>query len=104
VTGKKLLIKNLEADQVFHLEVLADYDLDNEKPAVKDQKIGEIDFTSEPIESLGFLYLSVDFENITSNGLVAGIKANTNKTDALLLQLINEVKISFFDKTKFCHD
>ena len=42
------LIKNLESNQIFHLEVFADYDLEDGKSVMKDQKLGEIDFTTIP--------------------------------------------------------
>lgn len=97
ITGEKLSVKNLDSNQVFKLEILADYDVGDGRGIVLNNKLGELEFSTLPIDSLGFLYVKTTPEDVTSDSAKIVIEANNVKTSEILLQLINRVEISLYE-------
>lgn len=90
---------NLDPNQIFLLEVLADVDLKNDKGMIEGFVLGDTKITTVPIDSLGFVNLKVSENEINAEIASLKVEINLSKTDAILLQLLRELSITVYDAT-----
>lgn len=90
---------DLDPNQIFNLEVLADVDLKNNKGLIEGFVLGDTKITTLPIDSLGFVNLKVSENEINAEIASLKLEINLNKTDAILLQLLRELSVTVYDAT-----
>ena len=99
VESNKIRIENLDPNQIFTVHVFANFDLNDGKGLQEDYELANVDFTSLPITSLGFLNLKFEVDNIDDKSIDLKYYINTQKTDERLIKLVKSVQIKVIDKT-----
>lgn len=99
IDGNRIRVDNLDPNQIFIIKVFGDYDLNDGNGLNKDVELTNIEFTSLPITSLGFLNLNFDIEEVGSDNISLRYKINSNKTDDRLIKLVKEINIELYDVT-----
>ncbi len=97
IDSNKIVIENLDPNQMFTIKIYADFDLDDGVGLRKDYELTSVDFTSLPITSLGFVNLNFEVDNLTSDDISLKYKINNKKTDAKLIKLIKNIKFEVYD-------
>lgn len=86
-------ITNLKLDKKYYATVYCDYDLQNGKGIQRFAKIGEMNFTSAGLSSLGKVYVNCDITNITYHSADINFALNLKATNEQLVNIIKEVRI-----------
>lgn len=97
VEGDNFTINNLDPDQIFKLRVTADVDLENGSGIVDDYLLGEMDLSTLPISSLGFVNLKVTEDLVNHNNFTLKLEMNRNKTDPLLIRILEYLTFNVYD-------
>lgn len=97
IIDNEITINDIDPNQMFTIKVYADYDINNGKGIMRDNLLTEMEFSSLPISSLG--YLNINFEQLelgsTSNKVQFNI--NSKKTDGRLVNLLKKLVIDIRD-------
>ncbi len=97
ITDTKFTVSDLDPNQLFTIKVTGDVDLDNGKGVVDDYLLGEMGISTLPISNLGFVNLTASKDVITSSSASIAVSINQDKTDAMLLQILKEIRVSIYD-------
>lgn len=90
---KNIVIENLDANEVYLVEVYADYDLQNGSGVQANQKLKETKFSTQPISTLGYIRLELKEQSLKQEEAIYRVSLNKNSTDARLAELLDEVEI-----------
>lgn len=90
-------LKKVSSDEVYTIKIYGDYDLNDGRGYKKEQILGENNFTTKSITSLGYLKLNVNVNEITNNSIDIKIKINSS-TDYRLIELLSKVSFRIYTK------
>lgn len=95
VESLDLEFNNLRLGEKFYVSVYGDYDLTNQKGPQYFKLIGQSSFKSTDLNSLGKIYVTVDFDkdHLTYNSLPMSFHLNNESTSDQLKSLITGMKI-----------
>ena len=97
IESENITISNLDPNRVYYVRVLADIDLNDNKGIRKGYQLGELEITTTPISSLGFVNLKLETKNIGSDEFTISTNINKNKTHKILLQVIDTITLNVYD-------
>ena len=93
-----LSINNLDSNQVYLIEVYADYDLGDGTGVLKNQKLNQIRFSTESISSLGYFRFDFDEKEISQDLAQYTFTINSDLTDSRLIELLTRVEITVINE------
>lgn len=97
VNNKDTLISDLDVNEVYQIQVYGDYDLENGNGVVKNQKLSESKFSTQPISVLGYVRLEFEDEQTTQDSTNYHLKLNSDVTDSRLVELLDSIEITLTD-------
>lgn len=97
--NERVKIKNLNPATVYKIEVLGDFDTEDGQGIKKDSLIGETTFTTASLSSLGYIRLNstIEPDSLKSNSVKINTVINLNKTNSILIDLLNSLEIKIED-------
>lgn len=98
VDGEQFTIRDLDPNQIFILKVMADIDLDDNKGLIKEYVLGQMELSTLPISSLGFVNMKIAMDEVTKDSGVVKVALNKGKTDTILLSLLNKLTINLYEE------
>ncbi len=97
IDGDRLTLYDLDPNQIFNFKIIGDFDLNDNQGLRKEYVINEVEFSSLPISSLGFINLNVVATDIKKDSFSIEYQIN-NKTDYRLIKLLKELNISLYEE------
>lgn len=93
ITGTTLEIKNLNSENLYVIEVIGNYDVEDGRGIQKDQVLGTLEFISKPLGSLGYLQLTTKVDQVTDQSAKLHITINDKKSDNRYLELLGAIQV-----------
>ena len=97
-SNQEFTVSNLESNQIYLIEVYADYDLADGFGVLENQKLKETRFSTESIANLGYFRFDFDNENVLQEEASYEMKINLEATDARLVELLDRVEITVINE------
>ncbi len=94
-----LKLHNLDPNQYFIATFYCDYDLEDEKGIIKDEQIGNCNFTSVPLSILGYFNMNINITEITKQNVKLDISIDDERTDRRLIYILKDFWISIYEQT-----
>lgn len=98
VDGSIISIDGLEQNKLYTLKVFADIDLDDNKGLIEEFELGSIAYSTIPISNLGYYYFNIEEIEMLCDSQSLRFSINNRKTNELLTELLDEVKINIYKK------
>ena len=92
-----LEIRDLNPNELYYVRVYADVDLNDGLGLRKNYLLGELEITTIPISSLGFVNLKVETKNVKSNEFTLMTQINKSKTNKILVNVIDAIILNVID-------
>lgn len=93
----QMKISNLNASRVYTVRIEGDYDINDGKGVQKGQMLGKGNISTSSLGTLGSYYLNTSIGDITSDSANIKVSANLNSTNAILLELLQSIKIDIYN-------
>ena len=81
-------------DRVLHARVVCTYDLADGQGAHADAVIGEMDFTTVSVSTLGYAVFATTVSDVTDSSAALSVALNTKQMDARLVALLTDGSVS----------
>lgn len=94
ITGTTLEIKNLNSENLYVIEVIGTYDVEDGRGIQKDQVLGSLEFISKPLGSLGYLQLTTKVDQVTDQSAKLHMAINDKKSDNRYLELLGAIQVN----------
>ena len=94
----ELLLEDLDQNQYYKISIYADYDLNDNRGKQEQVEIGNLVFATQPISTLGSLELTVENKELTSTTSTINYKIDEERTDKILIQILNELTINIVEQ------
>ena len=95
---QEVVLNSLDPDTTYTVKILGDFDIEDGNGVVKDNVIGEGMFTTLPLSSLGFLRLTSDVTEMTSNSTKLSSSIDLDIVSPILLDLLNSFTVRIYDE------
>ena len=90
----EIFLDDLNSNQYYNIIVYTDFDINDGKGMQTNVEIGRFVFATRPLSTLGSLQLTVENTELTSSTSTITVKIDEERTDARLIQILNEVTIN----------
>lgn len=94
----KFRVSDLDANEVYQIDIYADYDLEDGKGNILNGLLGSVKASTNPLSTLGYVRISLEEQEITRNKASFELALNNKSTDPKLLSLLDSINISILDE------
>lgn len=94
----KFKVSDLDANEVYQIDIYADYDLEDGKGNILNGLLGSVKASTNPLSTLGYVRISLEEQEITRNKASFELALNNKSTDPKLLSLLDSINISILDE------
>lgn len=94
----KFRVSDLDANEVYQVDIYADYDLEDGKGNILNGLLGSVKASTNPLSTLGYVRISLEEQEITRNKASFELALKNKSTDPKLLSLLDSINISILDE------
>lgn len=95
--ASEVTLRDLDPNQYYTFKVFANIDLNDGNGVVENYEIGNMDFTTVPLTSLGLLNFNVKIEEVNHVKARLSLQINQRKTDVRLVRLTKDLVLNLYD-------